>query len=87
MPTDGSRRDKRFWASTVSKAEVESKSSSAAEFSDSAAERRSLKTLKRVVSVLRYDLTQTETSLKCHYNQDMTVFAVKTTFSKTGKEA
>lgn len=87
MPTYSSRRHKRFWASTVSKAEVESKSSSAAEFSDSAAERRSLKTLKRAASVLRYDLTRTETSLKCHHNQHMTVFAIKTTFSKTGKEA
>lgn len=65
----------------MSKDEVASKSSSTAEFSESAAERRSLKTLKRVVSVLRYDLNQTETSLKCHYNQDMTVFAIKTTFS------
>ena len=56
IPTQSSRRDKRIWWSTVSKAAVKSKSTSAAELPESTVKRRSLKIFKSVVSVLWRDL-------------------------------
>jgi len=48
---NSSRRDKIIWWSMVSKATDKSKSTSTAEFPESAVKIRSLKTLRRAVSV------------------------------------